>query len=96
MSRHSDAIAIQGGACNPIAIINSLTRAIEEIGAEVGGISPPTETVTGDPAVRLMVHQLAYICLANDHFCQIGPEYSGLAAACEEKVEQLKGNRENK
>lgn len=52
--RHRDAIAIQGGACNPTAIALSIVDACREI--ENG-----TDARTSDAAVRLMVHQLAYI-----------------------------------
>lgn len=58
--RHSDAIAIQCGACNPRAIVNSIIKALDEIrdGADYQG----TASYTKDEAVRLMVHQLAFLC----------------------------------
>ena len=58
--RHSDAIAIQEGACNPSGIVHSILAACQEIrdSGHFGG----TADITSDPAVRLMVHQLAYIC----------------------------------
>jgi len=55
--RHRDALAIQRGACNPNGIVNSL--ALKKISAEPNFRG--TRDLTGDPAVRLMVHQLAYI-----------------------------------
>ena len=59
MKRHSDAIFIQGGACNPTAITNSILAACHEIRDNGDG---STADITTDPAVRLMVHQLAFIC----------------------------------
>ena len=59
MSRHSDALAISAGACNPLAITNSIARGLNEIRDQFGGGS--TSDMTGDPAIRLMVSQLAFI-----------------------------------
>ena len=84
MGRHSDALAIQGGACNPIAIVNSLVRGINEIRDEVGGLTPPTDYILSDPALRLMVHQLAHLFRSNDSFSQIGAvEYERMMQECE-------------
>jgi hypothetical protein len=55
MKRHRDALAIQDGACNPSGIAHSIVEACREV-RDRGG------NVTADPAIRLMVHQLAYIC----------------------------------
>jgi hypothetical protein len=60
--RHADAIAIQGGAVNPTAIVGSINTAIMEIRKGFGNQLPPTEAVARDPAVQLMVHQLAFVC----------------------------------
>ena len=57
--RHSDALARWSGACNPSGIANAIVRAQREILAEPG---KGTVAVTSDPAVRLMVSQLAYLC----------------------------------
>lgn len=59
MKRHSDALAIQGGACNPSGIALSIVAACNEIRSEPNA---GTVQITSDPAVKLMVHQLAYIC----------------------------------
>lgn len=56
--RHKDALAIQDGACNPVAIVDSIQKAIEEVRAE----TPGWGAIRQDAAVRLMVHQLAYLC----------------------------------
>lgn len=53
--RHSNALAISDGACNPKAIINSMKAALDELG------NVDTQTVLDDPALKLMVHQLAFL-----------------------------------
>jgi hypothetical protein len=55
--RHSDAIAIQLGACNPSGIAHSIIAACTEARAEGAG----TAALCADPAIRLMVHQLAFL-----------------------------------
>jgi hypothetical protein len=57
MKRNNDAIAISDGACNPVAIINAMARAVEEM-REVGADHP---AILADPALKLMVHQLAFL-----------------------------------
>jgi hypothetical protein len=78
--RHSDAIAIQAGACNPSGIAISLLAAIREVMASDGFTG--TMQVRTDPAVRLICHQLAYLlnvaALDNDL-----TEYGNAVAACE-------------
>lgn len=51
--RHRDALAIQAGACNPLAITHSLLAALREC--------PDTNAMRTDPAVRLIAHQLAFL-----------------------------------
>jgi hypothetical protein len=53
--RHSDALAIQQGACNPSGIALAIVDACREVRDE-------GKQATTDPAVRLMTHQLAFIC----------------------------------
>jgi hypothetical protein len=53
--RHRDALAIWQGACNPTAVANSIVGACQEI-------REGTDARCNDPAVRLMVYQLAYLC----------------------------------
>ena len=60
--RFSDAISIQNGACNPIAIANSIVNACKEVSQEENG---GTQAVCDDPAVRLMVHQLMFLTKAD-------------------------------
>ena len=75
--RHRNALAIvEGGACNPAGITRILSHACRQIVAEGG-------TQRTDPAVRLIVHQLAFLVSA-DH---IDPtEYGRLLDACRAKA----------
>lgn len=82
--RHQDALAIQQGACNPSGIAHSIVEACQEMRAQPGGAS--TDAITGDAAVRLMVHQLAFICKtgALDHeYAGLAYTYNDLVAECE-------------
>jgi hypothetical protein len=54
--RHDDALVIQMGACNPSGIARALVEACDEARGE------HVEQVAMDPAVRLIVHQLAHLC----------------------------------
>lgn len=56
--RWRDALAAQEGACNPRALVSALSRAFDEIEAEVGG---GTMNLTADFAVQAMVHQLGHL-----------------------------------
>jgi hypothetical protein len=86
MKRFSDALAIQEGACNPIAIANSIVAAIKEIREAPGHTG--TAQITGDPAVRLMVHQLAFICnVSSLENAEAGPDdYTMTVGACRERA----------
>lgn len=59
MKRFQDAIHIQQGACNIRAIARALANAADE--AAHAGQQPKD-----DPAVRLIVHQLAFLCGAGE------------------------------
>jgi len=76
--RHSDAIAIQEGAVNPSGIALSIVAACNEIRAGKGYTG--TDQICGDPAVRLMVHQLAHITRADDP--DLRGEYENCVKAC--------------
>jgi hypothetical protein len=79
-TRFHDALIVQDGACNPIAIVSAIERAIKE----VGGTSVGTAELTGDPAVRLLVHQLAFIC--NIAALDDLGEYSKAVDACKKRT----------
>lgn len=83
MCRFADAIAIQQGACNPIAIVNSLKKGIDEVR---GDRLLPTQEILGDPALRLIVHQLAHLFQVNDEHQMIGGEYNRLVSECEKHL----------
>lgn len=53
--RFTDALMIQEGACNPSGIAHSIVKACQEARDEGLGTKE-------DPAIKLMVHQLAFIC----------------------------------
>lgn len=53
--RFADALLIQNGASNPSGIARSLVAACQECLAS-------GDRQTSDPAIRLIVHQLAYLC----------------------------------
>lgn len=75
--RHRDALAIvEGGACNPSGVTRTLRHACRQIIAEGG-------SQYADPAVRLIVHQLAFLVNAY----HIDPtEYGRLLDACRAKA----------
>ena len=77
--RHANALAIIEGACNPSGIALSIAEACKELRAEPD--HPGTEYLIADPAIRLMVYQLAFICRSDDAY--ITKEYSILVKACE-------------
>ena len=58
--RHADALAIQAGACNPSGVAISIVDACREFRTEFP--NQGTAELCADPAIRLMVHQLAYLC----------------------------------
>jgi hypothetical protein len=74
--RHKDAIAIQRGACNPSGVARSLVCAIDEARNE--GLD--TNGIRNDPAVRLIVHQLEFLC----HISDLGPDWRDCIKACEQ------------
>lgn len=83
LNRYAQALFIDyPGACNPIAIANQIVEAIKEVRNEPGFRG--TASITGDPAVQLMVHQLAYITGMHDggH----SDNYNAALVACKERA----------
>ncbi len=76
--RHRDAIQIQQGACNPVAISRALVSAIDEARAE----NLDTDGICADPAVRLICHQLAFL-LKTENINDSITEYDHLLTECE-------------
>ena len=77
--RHKDAVAIADGACNPLAIANSICRALNEIRENPEGWS--THEMTDDPAVKLMASQLAYLTQVCGVACRTSPAVPTSASA---------------
>ena len=80
--RHTDALAISAGACNPSGIAYSITDACQEIRSGPDYESRGTIAITSDPAVRLMVYQLAFLCGADTRMDAVGV-YDELVKACQ-------------
>ena len=81
-NRHNDAMTIQLGACNPSGIAHSIVQACCEIRSEPSFTG--TAQICSDPAIRLMVHQLAFICgIINgaEDFAR-SPSYEDAMKAC--------------
>lgn len=57
--RHKDALLISDGACNPSGIAHSIVDACRELRQEADYTG--TDQMRRDPAIRLMVHQLAFL-----------------------------------
>jgi hypothetical protein len=70
------------GACNPSGIAHALVEAFAELQHEGGD----TNSKRTDPAVRLMVYQLAYLC--NVASMPID-DYHSCTVACQDKLDEL-------
>jgi hypothetical protein len=81
-SRFRDALVIVNpGACNPSGIANSIVDACKEIREH-----EPTGSTAQDPAVRLMVYQLASVCGVTDYALE---RYMADEGACKERLTEL-------
>jgi hypothetical protein len=83
-SRFRDALVIvDPGACNPSGIALSIAEACREIREhETSG----TKETCQDPAIRLMVYQLASICGVAEYALE---RYIADEAACKERLAKL-------
>lgn len=81
--RYRDALHIQQGACNPSGICGSIREAQREILDErhPDGRLKGTDDVRADPAIRLMVHQLAFLTNAFQLETDLNA-YADLSEAC--------------
>jgi hypothetical protein len=88
-NRFANALAIQLGACNPSGIAHSILDACKECREEGFG----TSEICMDPAVRLMVHQLAFLCGVTSGVEDLyqAPNYSECTRACGCKI-KVKAN----
>ena len=83
-SRFRDALAIvDPGACNPSGIALSIAEACREIREHE---TSATTALCQDPAIRLMVYQLASICDVAGYSLE---RYIADEAACKERLAEL-------
>jgi len=81
-TRFRDALAIVNpGACNPSGIAHSIVDACREIREH-----EPTASTARDPAIRLMVYQLASVCGVADYAIE---RYTADEATCKERLTDL-------
>jgi hypothetical protein len=73
----------KGGACNPSGIAKSLVEACAECTRD-------NASQREDPAVRLIVHQLAYLCNVSE-LDYSGDEYAKLMEFCEARISEAGG-----
>ena len=83
-SRFRDALVIVNpGACNPSGIALSIADACREMREHENG---DTKRACQDPAIRLMVYQLASICGVAEYALE---SYIADEAACKERLAEL-------
>jgi hypothetical protein len=83
-SRFRDALVIVNpGACNPSGIALSIADACREMREQESG---DTQRICQDPAIRLMVYQLASICGVAEYALE---RYIADEAACNERLAEL-------
>ena len=81
-TRFRDALAIVNpGACNPSGIAHSIVDACGEIREH-----EPAASTARDPAIRLMVYQLASVCGVADYAIE---RYTADEATCKERLTDL-------
>jgi hypothetical protein len=81
-SRFRDALVIVNpGACNPSGIAHSIVDACREIREH-----EPAASTAQDPAVRLMVYQLASVCSVADYALE---RYMADEGTCKERLTEL-------
>lgn len=75
-NRYKNALHIQQGACNTRAVAAALVEACDEVMAETAS----TAATYNDPAIRMIVHQLAHLCKV-DRIMDLSV-YDSLQKAC--------------
>lgn len=76
--RNQSAVIATQGACNPFPLIRALHEGLDELKAEQPDADHPL--IYADPALRLIVYQLAYLFRATD-YSLAGQEYARLLDA---------------
>ena len=85
-SRFRDALVIiNPGACNPSGVALSIADACREMREQEDG---DTQTICQDPAIRLMVYQLAHLFGVAGHQYDL-VHYVTDEAACKERLAEL-------
>lgn len=84
--RHRNAIAAQGGACNPRPIIRSLKDGLDELLLE--NPKAGTQEILEDPALRMIAHQLGHLLNLREIDSSCGV-YDRLITECEKKQDEL-------
>jgi hypothetical protein len=82
LNRHSDALAIQAGACNLSGVARSLVRAINQCQHQE---NMGTQQVRDDAAIRLIVHQMAFLCNVGEIDNISNDLYGKLTEECKQK-----------
>ena len=82
-SRFRDALAIVDPACSPSGIALSIADACREMREHENG---DTKRICQDPAIRLMVYQLASICGVAEYALE---RYIADEALCKERLAEL-------
>lgn len=73
MSRFDDALFAQAGACNPAAVLRSMVRHLD---------GDRTIDCRTDPAMRLMLHQVAFLMKISEMDADMGQIHEQLMVAC--------------
>ena len=76
-------VMVNPGACNPSGIALSIADACREIREHESG---DTKRICQDPAIRLMVYQLASICGVAEYALE---RYIADEAACKDRLAEL-------
>jgi hypothetical protein len=87
INRHSDALFIQEGACNLSGVARSLVRAINQCQHQE---NMGTQKVRDDAAIRMIVHQMAFLCNVGEIDSASNDVYGRLQKECQEKSEATK------
>lgn len=83
-NRYENALFIDAGACNPVGIAGTLHETLLEIVRSPGYTG--TRQQCEDPAVRLIVQQLAFICGMGDG--SMSENYTAAREACTIKAKE--------
>jgi hypothetical protein len=84
IERYDAALAVVEGACNPSGICYAIIGACSEIRSQPDYSG--TDQIRSDPAIRLMVYQLAYLCNTAE-FDQSLTAYGEAVDVCKAAVE---------